>query len=208
MTFSDSCYSLVNLAGQVRHFSVEVGGVFTYADFFNMLPLDPGRKIQRAIARLIHEGVITKIKRGIYITKDADLWVLASRLCPRGYISTDNVLSRNGLIGTIPARRVFILSALPRKIYETPAGLVYSLQIKKELMFGFSSQEKGIQAADSEKAFLDLLYFYQRGVRFVADPYRGIDQGKLDEPKMWKYLKAYRDKKYTNFFRKVFSGID
>jgi hypothetical protein len=132
----------MDLARKVREESEALSGVFLYSDFFNMLPVLSKRKVQRWIVRLIEEGVITKVKKEIYVTKNPDLWVLAARLSPGGYISMDNVLSKNGLIGTIPARRVFILSSLAKRIYETPAGLIYALQIKKDLMFGFNLQKK------------------------------------------------------------------
>lgn len=206
MTFSANKPSFLGLAMKIQEEARALGGVLTYADFFNLLPLQAERKVRRAINKLIAEGVIFKIKRGVYATKTTDLWVLASRLCPRGYISTDNVLSKNGLIGTIPARRVFILSPLPKKLYKTPAGMVYSLQIKKELMFGYSIFEKGIPVADNEKAFLDLAYFYQRGIRFVASTFEGIDLEKLNRKKLSNYLKAYQDKKFINLVKGIFNG--
>ncbi len=208
LSVSNSGYSVVDLVEKVGNSAAALGGVFTYSDFFNMLPLETERKIQRFTARLINKGIITKVKRGVYAVKNPDLWVLASRISPKGYISGDNILAKNGLTGTIPAKRVIIVSPLPRRVYESPFGSVYSLQIKKELMFGFTSREKGVRVADNEKAFLDLVYFYQRGMRFVASPYEGIDLWKLDKKKLAKYLTAYRDKKFTNFVERILSGTD
>jgi hypothetical protein len=67
-------------------------------------------------------------------------------------------------------------------------------------------RKKGIQVADNEKAFLDLAYYYQRGNRFVATPYEGIDLEKLDRKKLSKYLKNYSDKKFTYFVERIFRG--
>ncbi len=200
--------SIIPITEKLRGYDSEMGGVYTTADLYNLIgELDLEAK-RRTLRRLLREGVLSRVARGTYMSKNPDLGVLASALIPQGYISADNILAKNGLIGTVPAKRMIIVSPKRKRVYSTPYGEIWNLQIQKNLMFGFTEARGGMKLADNEKAFLDLLYYFQKGMRFVVDPYGGIDVWKLNSKKLKKYLKKYKNPKFVKFVENIFDGTD
>ena len=192
--------SLTLLLERIQKFGSELGGVFTYSDLCILIGSGSDLKNKRTIARLLKEKVLFKVQRGFYVTAQVDLWVLASQIKKDSYISMDSALARNGLIGTIPAYRVSsVYPGAGRKAIETPFGSLRYFSIKKDLIFGTTRMKTGVRVADSEKAYLDTLYFYTKGVRFVMDPLRDVNRKKLDLKKLKKYLKAYKNPKFVKF---------
>ena len=49
---------------------------------------------------------------------------------------------------------------------------------------GFSTLKNGVRVADNEKAYLDLLYFYMKGARYVFDPLHEVRVNKLNPKKI------------------------
>lgn len=111
----------------------------------------------------------------------------------------DSVLARNGLIGTIPARSVSLIYPGNTQNIETPFGRLRFFKIKRDLIFDAQKIKGGVTVASSEKAYLDLLYYYTKGARFVIDPLRDVDLWKLDFGKLRRYLKVYRNPKFIKF---------
>ena len=191
--------SFGQLTDTLRRFSAELSGVFTFSDLWNLLGKDSSDRTAKAIDRLLREDLLQKVRRGIYITRDASLWVLASRLKPRSYISLDSVLANEGLIGSVPTRSVSAIYPGKAETIATPIGRVRYFQIKKDLMFGFETKKNGIHVADKEKAFIDLLYYGAKGAAFVADPLKDVDVEKLDRQRFRKYLKHYKNPKFRKY---------
>lgn len=180
------------------------GGVFSYADLFNLLSAGSDLQNKRIIQRLVREKALRKVQRGFYIVDGFDLWVLATRIKPGAYISMDSVLAKNGLVGTVPERSVSAVrpGSTGAKL-ETSQGLIRYFGIQPSLAFGFSPRPDGVMVADNEKAFLDLLYYYQKGARFVFDPRSEVKVGKLDRKRLKKYLESYRNPKFLKFVEGV-----
>jgi predicted transcriptional regulator of viral defense system len=185
------------LTENISKFSKPLGGVFSYADLVNLLAIQDPRRARRILLRLREEGLILKIKRGLYTTRQPDLWTVALRLQPKSYISMDNVLAEALLIGTIPGTISAVQLGSRKKIYNTPVGIFRFYSATSRLFFGFQKRKNGIQVADKEKAYLDMLYFYLRGARFVANPYQDVDIKKLDKQKIKQYLRAYKNPKFV-----------
>lgn len=180
------------------------GGVFSYADLFNLLAAGSDLQNKRIIQRLVREKALRKVQRGFYTAGEVDPWVLAARLKPGAYISMDSVLAKNGLVGTVPARSVSaVRPGSVASSLETSEGTLRYFGIQKNLAFGFSPRADGVLVADSEKAFLDLLYYYQKGARFVFDPRSEVKVRKLDPKRLKKYLKFYRNPKFLKFVEGV-----
>lgn len=190
----------VSLLQKLQQFGPSLAGVFTYSDLMNLMGAPSELQGKRTLRRLVREGALFKVQRGFYVTADADPWVLACQLKKGACISMDSVLARNGLIGTIPARTVSaVYPGQGRKAIETPLGSIRYYSIKKELLFGSTRLKNGVVAADSEKAYLDMLYYYVKGARFVVDPLADVSLWRLDLKKLRKYLKAYRNPKFVKF---------
>lgn len=195
--------SMIGLAQKVEKFAKPLGGVFTFANLSNLVGRGDSIKNRRVIDRLVKEEVVYPIRKRnrIYITKDPDLWTLASRLKPECYITADAVLAKNLLIGTVPGTISAVYKGREKKLIETPFGNIRFFSASENLMFGFTKIKNGVQVADSEKAYLDLLYFYQKGGRFVADPFQDIKTWNLDKKKIRKYLKAYKNPRFIKFVK-------
>ncbi|HKY62545.1 MAG TPA: hypothetical protein VJR29_03925 [bacterium] len=198
--------SIPALANQIKGFSPSLGGVFGFSDLWNLLGHRSSDRVAKVANRLVREGLLFKIRRGVYATRDADTWILASRLKKNVYISMDSVLARNGLIGTMPARSVSAVYPGPPQTLRTPIAQLRYFKIKKDLMFGTVGMANGVRVADNEKAFLDMLYYRSKGARFVADPIKDVDQWKLDEKKIRRYLKAYKNPKFRKFVEGLLNG--
>jgi len=184
---------------KIGSFSKDLGGVFTFSDLWPLIGLGSSDRTAKVVNRLVRDGVLFKVRRGLYVTRDADLWVLASRLRQGSYISLDSVLARNGLIGTIPSASVSAVSTGNPKTVETPVGRVRFFKIKPDLIFDLAKAPNGVVVAGNEKAYLDMLYYHVKGVRFVVDPLKDIDLWKLDRTKLRKDLKRYRNPKFRRF---------
>jgi hypothetical protein len=188
------------LIDRIQKIGPTLGGVFSYADLFNLIGAGSVQRNQRTIKRLIREGVLFKIRRGLYSTKNPDLWVLGCHIRENAYVSMDSVLSKNLLIGTVPKGSVsLVYTGLKRRRMETPFGLLRFFSIKKDLVFGTTRLPNGVAAADNEKAYLDILYYYSKGARFVIDPLKEINVRKLNRKKVAQYLKKYRNPRFVAF---------
>lgn len=188
------------LIDRIQKIGPALGGVFSYGDLFNLIGAGSVQRNQRTIKRLIREGVLFKIQRGLYAAKNPDLWVLGCRLKENAYVSMDSVLSKNLLIGTVPERSVsLVYRGLGRRTVETPFGLLRFFSIKEDLIFGTRKLPNGVTAADNEKAYLDILYYYSKGARFVIDPLKEVNVRKLNRKKVAQYLKKYRNPRFVAF---------
>lgn len=192
----------MNIIEKIGKFGRFSGGVFSYADLFNMLGGASDLKNKRSIRRLVKEGVLFKIRRGFYTTSNPDLFVLACRIKPKAYISMDSALAKNGLIGAVPSISVSaVFPGARKKILRTPFGIIRYFSIQKKQIFGLTALPGGVRMADNEKAYLDLLYYYTKGARFVIDPLTEVSVRKLNRRKIAAYLKRYRNPKFVQFVK-------
>lgn len=189
------------IINKINKLKDEMGGVFTFSDLWNLIGLRSSDRTAKVIDRLLREEVLLKIRRGIYTTKDPDLWILAGRFKEEACVSMDSVLSKEGLIGTLPERSVSLIYPGNTQTIETPFGRLRFFKIKRGLIFGTQRMKGGILAADKEKAYLDLLYYYVKGARFVIDPLKDVDVWKLDKNKVNRYLRVYRNPKFVKFVK-------
>lgn len=185
----------------IAQFTPSQRGIFRISDLSNLLPATSRQSLTRTIEKLVDAGTLTRIQRGLYVASPFNSWVLAQVLAPQSYVSMDSVLAQNGLIGTVPARSLSIVDTRRGRTFTTPQGIIRSFAIQPDLYFGYQCDKKGVAIADSEKAFLDLLYFYTKGQRFVIDPRTEVDISKLNRRKINGYLKHYKNPKFIQFVK-------
>ena len=71
-------------------------------------------------------------------------------------------------------------------------------------MFGFGIKtERGVKIADNERAFMDTLYYYKKGMKFNFNPYCDMNVELLDLEKVIEYLGNYKNPNFTGFVRSV-----
>jgi len=193
------------ILGKLAQLTPQLGGVLSTADLSSIVRSGSDLQNQRAIKKMIREDVLFRVRKGLYTTKSPSLEILAARLNEKAYLSMDTVLAKNGLIGTVPLGSVSAVSIKRGKAIKAVSGLVRFFQIRPSLMFGYARSKEGLWIADSEKAFLDLLYFYVKGARFVIDPTQEVITRRLDRSRIAKYLRAYKNPKFVRFVKNLIS---
>jgi len=132
----------------------------------------------RDLAKLGDEGMITRIKRGLWaITTHPDFspYAVIPHLFAgemEGYVSLLSALNLHGMIDQIP-RVVQVVTTTQRDRLETPVGTYEFHQIQPELFGGFGPYRGtgNFNIATPEKALFDTLYLSARkGRRFAYLP--------------------------------------
>ena len=167
--------------------------------FFNLKTLRDILEIKNeetlfsVIKKLIRENVLAKAERNKYFLKDAYIndFSLANFLYQPSYISFESALNFYGILSQFPYEisSITIKKSTRKKFQEKV--FTYA-QIKKELFFGYQKMEDFL-IAFPEKAFLDQLYFYSKGLRTLnLDEY---DLKLLKIVRLKEYLKKYPQSK-------------
>ncbi len=194
--------SRLEMAESVRAFSAEMSGVFSLSDLLNLLQARNRDVLYRSINDLQKAGVLSRFSRGFYVTKGFDPLVLSQRICPESVVSFGDVLARELLIGSIPGYRVRAVKVGPKRVYGNGEYRIEHLSLKPELNFGYETVD-GIRMALPEKAVLDTLYFYRRGIRFSFDIYSDIDYSRLNTDLINEFLKKYKNPVFKDFARRL-----
>lgn len=180
-------------------------GVFSLNELRNFLQSPNKVQFYRELERLKKENVIGRLSRGMYVAPNGNLDVASQKICPRSYISFGNVLAQAMLIGTIPQKAVYAVKTGKSRIYRGAMGTVVQLGLKPELFFGYEVKN-GVAYADPEKAFLDTLYFHQKGQKYFFDIYSDIAVDLLDKKKLRNYLKKYKNSRFVQFVKGVLNA--
>lgn len=186
----------------LMNFAPKVGGVFTLADLSSLFNIPEGQTLWLALKRFEHIGMLSRYCRGIYVAKNFEPQILASKVRADSYISMGNALAYHRLIGTESPFKVSSVVPSKAKEYFGVVDLSYS-RISAHLYFGFFPIENGVKMADAEKAVLDTLYFYFHKKKFSFNPFQDIHYSELSDEKLTLYLEKYRNPKFVAFARKI-----
>jgi len=186
---------------RIMGFAPQMGGVFSAADLASVIGGGADLYNQRMIGRLVRAGIISRVLKGLYATKNCDLWTLSARVSEYSYVSMDSSLARHGLTGSVPQRSLSVVYNGRKRTVSAPSGSVHFYSISPEFYFGFSKLTSGVNMADPEKAFIDLLYFYVKGARFLIDPLKDVNVERLDKKKLFAYLKKHKNPKFIKFVK-------
>lgn len=83
----------------------------------------------------------------------------------------------------------------------TPAGLLRIFSIAILPTDGIVTTSTGVRLATPERAWLDLLFYYTKGARFVIDPLNEVDCTQLDRSVVTRYLADYANPKFRSFVK-------
>ena len=194
--------NIVDIINDINKLDQEMGGVFSYSDLSSIVSSGSTVQNSRIISRLVRDGLLTKIQRGLYTVSEFDLWLLASRIEPDCYISMDTLLAKEAIITTIPKRVVsaVCLNKRKKRITTSKGDILYH-SLNEDLFFGIIALKNGVKVATPEKAYLDLLYYYQKGTRYAIDPLTEVNISKLNKSLLMKYIKSYKNPKFVNFVK-------
>lgn len=187
----------------IQKFAPRQRGIFTTSDLKALFK--PANKVDlyRRLRALQETEVLQKFCRGIYTSGEVDLARISQRITPESYASLATVLAKNLLIGTIPKRIFYAVKKGRTKKYRGKEAAIIQFGIASHLFFGFEAID-GIRYADKEKALIDTLYFYQKGVRFFFNIYEDIAWEDLDRKKAERYLRRYKNAKFKSFVKGFF----
>lgn len=186
---------------RIMEFAPKMGGVFSAADLASIIAGGSNLYNQRMINKLVRAGIVLRVLKGFYCTKNCDLWTVSVRISERSYVSMDSALARHGLTGSVPQRSLSVVYSGRKRTVNASCGSIHFYSIAPKFYFGFSRLPSGVNMADPEKAFIDLLYFYVKGARFLIDPLKDVNVEKLDRKRLFAYLKRYRNPKFVKFVK-------
>jgi predicted transcriptional regulator of viral defense system len=155
-----------------------------------------------AVKRLIKARVLQRVERGKYILKGAEVgdFALATFLYSPSYVSFESALNFHGILSQFPYE---ISSATTRKpLTKTFEDKTFSyFRIKKELFFGYEKREDFLIALP-EKALLDQLYFWAKGLK--AADLSEFDLSAIRKSRLKEFLSRYPRTKQTKKVGQVF----
>ncbi|MFH1654958.1 MAG: hypothetical protein ABIE74_13035 [Pseudomonadota bacterium] len=187
----------------IDKFKDDMCGVFTLGDLKSIFPSKDFKTFYRRIADLEKLKILKRFTRGIYVTKDFDPNVLSQKLCERSYISFETILAKHLMIGTIPKNQIRAVKIGKKREYKFQNLTIVHIGVSEHLYFGYETIN-GVNFATKEKALLDTLYFYNKGLVFYFDIYSDIDLRSIDRNIIEEYLKKYKNPKFISFVNKYF----
>lgn len=177
---------IADLNNKINQFHLET---FSIQDLRKLFPDDPNIKIQ--INRLVNNGTLIKITRGVYKLPNTtlDLEKLSTQIYTPSYISFESALSKYGIINQGIYKITLATTRHSKKMELLDIPCEYT-QIKPVLFFGFNFIGN-IYLAEAEKAFLDEIYLIVLGKRIINS--NEWNTSSLDKLKIQKYLKRFPD---------------
>lgn len=189
----------------VQKFSPSLKGVFAFSDLQIALKSENRQTLHNRINRLVKIGLLKRFRNGLYTAGDFSRETLSLRINPNAYFSLGTVLAKNGLVGTMPEKKLYAVKIGRNRCFQSMDLIVEHLGISKELYFGFS-EINGAQYADSEKAWIDTLYYHMRGRHFSFNPMTDVDTSLLNKTKINRYLSRYKNKRFVKFCKGLIDG--
>jgi len=145
------------LAEQARHSDViDVGRITAKYGV-------PARSAWRALTRLADRGLISRVKRGVYLNKlvqDFSALDFVNILNPHSYVSLESALSHWGVSTQSPVTLTCVTDGKPKQYRSTEFSIGFR-KISKELFWGFIEKQtrySKYRIAEPEKAILDWIY--------------------------------------------------
>jgi predicted transcriptional regulator of viral defense system len=136
---------------------------WSVTDLEKILGYQSRRTLLVVLHRLAREGVLTRMRRGIYRVSihSVEGARLANLLYTPSYLSFESALSRYGILSQIPYTITLATTRRSKKMILDGTAVEYR-QLREDLFFGHRL-EKGLDIAEPEKALLDALYLAKRG---------------------------------------------
>jgi hypothetical protein len=178
------------------------GGVFSKNELMTVLNCECTATYFNKLKSLVSLNLLSKLKNGFYVTKDFNPFLLSARIEEKSYISMDSILAINGLIGTMPLKKISNVKLGRNREFTVNNQIIKFYGINEKLFFGYETKE-GINYADNEKAFIDLIYFMMKGHKFAINPTTDIDLKKLDKKKLVSYLARYKNKRFVKYIENL-----
>ena len=186
---------------RIEAWAPDLDGVYALSDLKVLFGAQTVAALYKKLQGFVSEGILVKVKRGVYARPDASLRVVASRMCPDSYISLGGILAESAIIGSVPGRCVQAVKVGPPRRFACALGTIEFLSICPKLFFGFG-MVGGVRYATPEKAFLDACYFTWKGRKLSFDLDTDVDRSRLDRTAIEDSLSLY-DRRFVAFYRRI-----
>lgn len=195
------CYQLL------QKMTPEMGGVFSTNDLRNLFNQSNDVLLSRMLKILEKEKILKRFRQGFYTTTQYNAEMLTCRIYPDAYISLGTVLSQQLVIGSIPSKTIYAVRSGRNKLFQGSGVSISYFGIAPSLMFDISLKD-GIRYVTAEKAFLDCLYFYQKGRKFSFNIFSDVNFSRLNLIRITQLLEKYNNPKFIAFVNGVLSDVD
>ena len=189
----------------VKILTQDLLGVFTDVDLQMIFPEKFVNSFYYKIRNLEKLGILKRFTRGFYVAQDFNLKCLSQKICDDSYISFETVLAEQGLIGTYNSNRIRAVKMGRNRKYNYNKYSIEHVSLTKNLFKHFEIVN-GIKQATVEKAYLDCLYFYMKGMTFSFDVLSDVDISLLNEKKLKKILTDYKNPQFVRFVENILAG--
>lgn len=164
--------------------------LFHTSDLKTLWNISNQNTLYKGITRLIKKGVIFRVQKGFYSIVPIDqldpIEIGFRAINNFSYLSTESILSKNGIINQSPSKITFISNLPVNFTINNTSYLVRQLKPKcLNSSLGITQNDKGVFIASNERAIADMLYF-QPSYHFDASSI--ID---------WKLVKNYQQQIYS-----------
>lgn len=191
-------YTLAEIINLLKEKQISL---FSLADFGRLFNIRNKNTLYKKIARLEKKKMIKKLIKGKYFftLNPPNDFLIANFLYQPSYLSLETALSFYGITTGFPYQ---IVSITPKKTKTTVIeGKEFSYaKIVPSLFWGY--QKKGdFLIAEKEKALLDYLYFYIKGLRSFEK--EEFDLKEIDKKKLKKYAEKFNNIKLLSIINKL-----
>lgn len=124
--------------------------------------------LYKIIARLVKSKVLERIERDKYalVGNKIDPFLAANLLYAPSYVSLESALNYHGILSQFPSIVTSITTKKPLNKKNSMGEFEYS-SLQGKLFFGWTKRD-GYLIAEPEKALLDQIYFYSKGLRALS----------------------------------------
>ncbi len=185
----------------------KLGGVVSIADFANLVGLSDSQKINSALKKCIECKIIKRFINGFYLSDNFDPELLCQKIYPESYLSLGTILAKNLIIGSVPQMTIYAVKLGRNKEFNNCGIRIIYFSISKDLFLDFEFKN-GIKYASKEKAFLDLLYYYQKGFVPSFNIYSDLNLSLLKRSKVDSLLTNYNNVKFRSFVQKLLDDYE
>jgi len=140
--------------------------------------------------RLVKQGELVRLTSGTYILPEryGEIERIANALYFPSYLSFETALAKYGVISQLPYTLMFATPSKTKKLQAREYQIEYR-KIKKDLYFGYTTNEDGTLIATPEKALFDIYYISSFGK--ISFDFESIDPRKVSITEVNTMIKRY-----------------
>jgi len=184
----------------------KVNGVITLGEIRSLFPEMRQITLLKWLKKLVESEVLIKVKAGLYASPSAEMRHISFKLDPGSYLSMDTVLSRLGLMGSIPGRHLKAIRVGSPRRYSFKMGLIEHLSMSPAY-YGHFRMAEGALEAIPEKAFVDSCYYRFKGRHLNFNPESDVDLGALSMDLLMDCLAPHQGP-FQNHVHQLLEGKD